>query len=78
MATNPQNVGQCPTAQNGQQPFDRRSNADKANAVKDLLRSNPDLSNREIGRRIGVSPQTVSNWRDRLAQADMFSEGGAE
>lgn len=27
------------------------------------------LSNREIARRIGVSPQTVSNWRGRLGDA---------
>lgn len=76
-STNPPNVGTpmsathqakatpadaTPTAQNGQ----RRTNADKAADVQALLRSCPDLSDREISRRAGVSPQTVSNWRSRM------------
>ena len=35
------------------------------------LLENPEttgLSNREIARRVGVSPQTVSNWRQKLAE----------
>ena len=35
------------------------------------LLENPEttgLSNREIARRVGVSPQTVSNWRHKLAE----------
>lgn len=37
------------------------------------LLQNPEtkgLSNREIARRVGVSPQTVTNWRHKLAAAD--------
>ncbi|PWE52894.1 winged helix-turn-helix domain-containing protein [Metarhizobium album] len=49
-------------AQNGQ----RRTNADKATMVREILTAEPSLSDREISRRAGVSPQTVSNWRARL------------
>lgn len=42
-----------------------RSNADIRNAVLSMLDSSPELSDREISRRIGVSPQTVNNWRHR-------------
>jgi transposase-like protein len=28
---------------------------------------NPELSDREISRRVGVSPQTVNNWRKRVS-----------
>lgn len=45
----------------------RRSAADKAAAVRALLRTEPSLSDREIARRVGVSPQTVGNWRRRAA-----------
>lgn len=45
----------------------RRSTADKAAAVRALLRAEPGLSDREIARRVGVSPQTVGNWRRRAA-----------
>ncbi len=45
-----------------------RSIAHKAAQVRDLLRTEPGLSDREIARRAGVSPQTVGNWRRRLAQ----------
>ncbi len=48
-----------------------RRNADKRAAVLFYLR-NPDhskLSDREIARRAGVSPQTVCNWRKRLYPA---------
>lgn len=45
----------------------RRTNADKAAAVVEFLQSEPSLSDREIGRLAGVSGQTVSNWRKRLA-----------
>lgn len=46
----------------------RRTNAEKRRAVLDLLRTNADdpgnaLSDREIARRAGVSPQTVGNIR---------------
>lgn len=47
----------------------RRRNADKQAAVLHYLK-NPalaHLSDREIARRTGVSPQTVCNWRKRLA-----------
>ncbi|CDN91781.1 winged helix-turn-helix domain-containing protein [Agrobacterium tumefaciens] len=63
----PQEPDTAHPAQNG-----RRTNADKAADVKSLLQSNPELSDREISRRVGVSPQTVGNWRTRLAQTEMF------
>lgn len=45
----------------------RRSTADKAAEVRALLHGEPGLSDREIARRVGVSPQTVGNWRRRAA-----------
>lgn len=44
-----------------------RSNADIRAAVLSMLDTKPELSDREISRRIGVSPQTVSNWRKRVS-----------
>lgn len=50
----------------------RRTNAEKRSAVLSMLDTNPELSDREICRRVGVSPKTVGNWRrrrnDRLSQ----------
>jgi DNA-binding transcriptional regulator YiaG len=43
-----------------------RSSSAKAAQVKDLLVAEPHLSDREIARRLSVSPQTVGNWRRRL------------
>ncbi|WP_426237126.1 hypothetical protein [Pararhizobium sp. DWP1-1-3] len=34
-----------------------------------MLKEYPDRSNRAIARRIGVSPQTVANWRTKLREA---------
>lgn len=50
----------------------RRTNADKRTSVLSMLEIHPELSDREISRRVGVSPQTVGNWRkssrhDRLS-----------
>jgi len=45
----------------------RTTTADKQAAVLSMLDSHPDLSDREIARRCGVSPQTVNNWRKRMA-----------
>ena len=45
----------------------RTTTADKQAAVLSMLDSHPDLSDREIARRVGVSPQTVNNWRKRKA-----------
>lgn len=53
-------VAQTPPVQNG-----RRTNAEKRDAVLSMLDAEPGLSDREIGRRVGVSPQTVNNWRKR-------------
>ncbi|GHE81544.1 hypothetical protein GCM10019059_44340 [Camelimonas fluminis] len=39
------------------------SNADKRRDVLAMMEARPELSDREISRRCGVSPQTVSNWR---------------
>ncbi len=47
-------------------PSIRRTNADKQRDVISLLREAPHLSDREIGRRAGVSPQTASTWRKKL------------
>lgn len=49
---------------------DRRSNADKRTDVLSMLDSNPDLSDREIARRVSVSAQTVNNWRKRALLGD--------
>lgn len=50
------------SVQTGQaRPGDRRA------AVLDLLAAHPGLSDREIARRVGRSPQTVGNWRRRAA-----------
>lgn len=48
----------------------RRTNADKKAAVLPMLDTSPDLSDREIGKRTAVSPQTVNNWRRRASQPD--------
>ncbi|WP_377840096.1 winged helix-turn-helix domain-containing protein [Bosea sp. UC22_33] len=60
-------------AQNGQDEAcakststNRRTNADKQHDVISLLNEAPHLSDREIGRPAGVSPQTVSTWRKKL------------
>lgn len=50
------------------QPATRRSNADKRADVLSILDAHPELSDREIARRAGVSPQTVNTWR-RKAQS---------
>lgn len=57
-------------AQNGQgdgmapiTPTRHRTNADKRRDVLSMLEAEPNLSDREIGRRCGVSPQTVGNLR---------------
>jgi hypothetical protein len=44
-----------------------RSNAEVRKAVLSMLDANPELSDREISRRVGVSPQTVGNWRKRVS-----------
>lgn len=41
--------------------------ADRAAAVRALLAMEPGLSDREVARRIGCSPQTVGNWRRKMA-----------
>jgi len=43
----------------------RRTNADKRADVLSILDASPDLSDREIARRAGVSPQTVNTWRKK-------------
>ncbi|CAH1656779.1 conserved hypothetical protein [Hyphomicrobiales bacterium] len=43
----------------------RRTNADKQRDVLSTLDAEPELSDREIARRCGVSPQTIGNWRRR-------------
>lgn len=53
----------------------RRTNADKRAAVLSMLADNPALSDREISRRAGVSPQTVSNWRKKQSTETDASAG---
>ncbi|SMC92368.1 Homeodomain-like domain-containing protein [Fulvimarina manganoxydans] len=43
----------------------RRTNAVKQATVLSMLDTHPELSDREIARRIGVSPQTVNTWRKK-------------
>ncbi|MBN9454281.1 MAG: winged helix-turn-helix domain-containing protein [Bosea sp.] len=45
---------------------DRRTQADRRSEVLSTLSTSPDLPDREIARRVGVSPQTVSNLRKKL------------
>lgn len=53
---------QAAPVQNG-----HRTNADKRAAVLSMLASYPELSDRQIARRVGVSPQTVNNHRRKNA-----------
>lgn len=52
---------QSPLGAEPQRPAQRRA------AVLDILATSPGLSDREIARRIGCSPQTVGNIRRRAA-----------
>ncbi len=45
--------------------FGRRTNAGKRADVLSILDAHPELSDREIARRAGVSPQTVNTWRKK-------------
>lgn len=45
------------------------STSDRRKAVLSILNSEPELSDREIARRAGVSPQTVGNWRGKRKAA---------
>lgn len=47
------------------QPATRRTTAHKRADVLSMLDTHPELSDREIARRVGVSPQTVSTWRHK-------------
>ncbi|MBO9168344.1 helix-turn-helix domain-containing protein [Rhizobium sp. L245/93] len=58
--------GDTSGAQNGRAQNGRRTNADKAAEVQRMLIDEPGMSDRAIGRAVGVSPQTVTNWRNRL------------
>ncbi len=46
--------------------LDKRTQADRRAAVLSTLSTSPELPDREIARRVGVSPQTVSNLRKKL------------
>lgn len=52
------------------QPATRRTNADKRADVLSMLKAHPELSDREIARRVGVSPQTVNTWRRKGSPCD--------
>lgn len=62
----PAQTGQAEGMAMNTTPFSRRTNADKQRDVISLLKESPHLSAREIARRVGVSPQTVSNLRKKL------------
>lgn len=57
-------IGRTP-AQSGHAQPGRRTNADKRAEVLSILDASPDLTDREIARRAGVSPQTVNTWRKK-------------
>lgn len=62
--------GQTPHTEAGaSKPPLHRTNADKRRDVLSILDAEPELSDREIARRCGVSPQTVGNWRRRFASS---------
>lgn len=46
-----------------------RTTAEKRAAVLSTLDAHPELSDREIARRLGVSPQTVNTWRRKRGAA---------
>ncbi|RDW13120.1 hypothetical protein DIE28_09995 [Paracoccus thiocyanatus] len=48
----------------------RQRTAQRRATVQDLLRTMPGLSDREIARRAGCSPQTVGNWRRKMTEVD--------
>ncbi|MFG1278263.1 hypothetical protein [Xanthobacter autotrophicus] len=50
------------------QPATRRTNADKRADVLSMLDTHPELSDREIARLAGVSPQTVNTWRKKATR----------
>lgn len=52
----------APSVQSG-----HRTNAAKRESVRSILDTQPELSDREIARRAGVSPQTVNTWRRKRA-----------
>lgn len=54
-----------------------RTNAEKRASVIEALKSTPGQSDREIGRRVGVSPQTVNTWRKQvgLRRANSLTRG---
>lgn len=56
------------TVQNGRHQV-RRTTADKRRDVLVMLEAEPLLSDREIARRVGVSPQTVNTWRNKAGRA---------
>lgn len=57
--------------------FERRTNAQKRTDVLSMLDERPDLSDREIARRTGVSPQTVNTWRRKIRAVKPNAEQGA-
>lgn len=57
------NAGAVQSGQAEASPAPRRTNAQKRADVLSMLDSQPELSDREIARRSGVSPQTVGNHR---------------
>uniref|UniRef100_UPI003D232D32 winged helix-turn-helix domain-containing protein n=1 Tax=Roseixanthobacter psychrophilus TaxID=3119917 RepID=UPI003D232D32 len=57
--------------------FGRRTNADKRADVLHMLDERPELSDRDIARRVGVSPQTVNTWRRKKRAVRPNAEQGA-
>ena len=57
--------GDAQHSKHGQSPV-----AVRRAAVRELLRTHPSMSDREIARRCGVSPQTVNNHRRSMAMSE--------
>ena len=60
---------QRPEANSPSVPSGHRTTAEKRASVLSMLDAHPDLSDREIARRLGVSPQTVNTWRRKRGAA---------
>jgi hypothetical protein len=56
----------CAAAQPSGPGDERRTAAQRAEEVRRMIISDPTASNRAVAKEVGVSPQTVGNWRTRL------------
>ncbi len=56
----------------------RRTNADKAKAVRKALKLRADLSDRAIAEHVGVDHKTVARYREAVDQRQMLANGRGE